>query len=716
MLWQIHRSLVSAVLLAGGLFGQTHWWERERLRILDLETSMSQIDYRDPAELAAHKARLGYNAEHFEVMGMPGGLDDQHFYFRSAVSGKLNPDYMKRYVPEAHKNGIRVFIYFNVHWYRPQFAEHHAEWLQRRADGTPIDKVYSTGTDFCINSGYREWVFQILRDLAAYKIDGIFFDGPIFFGDTCYCQACRTRYRHLHGAEMPAKSVRKGADFARLLDFQADSLTEFLRDSRRILKSIDPEIALYMNGGVRGANWPTARLNRKLITEQDLLGSEGGFIGGDLTKVPLWKPGLTARMLETQAGGKPTIIFSAASLKPWTFSLLPAAELRLLYADSIANAAGVWFGITPFEMDEPEMQALAGMNQFLAANNRYYMNTRSEARVAVVWSETTANFYPGGGANSIDFDPAKITGSVGDLNQEFGGIAEALLRAHTPFDVIDDVSLESEALDRYQAIFLPNVACMSDKTAARLREYVKKGGNLFATFETSLYNELGERRPTFALADVFGASDTRRLAGPLRWDFARPAGADPLLEGLQRRLLPATTYYVRATATARVLAKFMQPLKGTYDGVPGPSDDPLLTEQRTGQGRAIYSTGDLGALISGFHWPEYLRLIENISHALAPPAVEVSNAPGSVEVVLRSQDNGRRTLIHLVNFTGEMTRPIREVLPLRDVHLTLAKGTVISKAYTLRTARPLTVATLPDGRRQITVPKLDEYEVVVMEK
>jgi hypothetical protein len=111
-----------------------------------------------------------------------------------------------------------------------------------------------------------------------------------------------------------------------------------------------------------------------------------------------------------------------------------------------------------------------------------------------------------------------------------------------------------------------------------------------------------------------------------------------------------------------------------------------------------------------------LRLIENISHALAPPAVEVSNAPGSVEVVLRSQDNGRRTLIHLVNFTGEMTRPIREVLPLRDVHLTLAKGTVISKAYTLRTARPLTVATLPDGRRQITVPKLDEYEVVVMEK
>ena len=46
-----------------------------------------------------------------------------------------------------------------------------------------------------------------------------------------------------------------------------------------------------MNGGVRGANWATGRLNRALVAEQDLLGSEGGFIGGDLTRTPLWKPG-----------------------------------------------------------------------------------------------------------------------------------------------------------------------------------------------------------------------------------------------------------------------------------------------------------------------------------------------------------------------------------------------------------------------------------------
>jgi len=160
-----------------------------------------------------------------------------------------------------------------------------------------------------------------------------------------------------------------------------------------------------MNGGERGGNWATARLNRVLIAEQDLLGSEGGFIGGDLLRVPIWKPGVTARLLETQAAGKPRVIFSAAGHKPWAFSTLPEAELRLLYAGTIANAASVWFGMWPAETDLPEMQAIAEMNRYLAQNAAYYQDTRSEATVALVWSDTTANFYAGSDAQLIELEP-----------------------------------------------------------------------------------------------------------------------------------------------------------------------------------------------------------------------------------------------------------------------------------------------------------------------
>ncbi len=707
--------LLSAAFVAlSPLCAQPQWWQQEPLRIIDLTTSMSQIDYRDPARLAAEKAALGYNAEHLEVMGMPAGLDNLHFYFRSKVAGRENPDFLGRYMPEAKKNGLRILIYFNVHWYTMRFAEQHPDWRMTREDGQPLDKVYDTGADFCVNTPWREWVFQVLRDLAAYQIDGIFFDGPVFRPDTCYCRYCREKYRKQYGSDMPTKTRRTGKTFAQLVEFQANSLKDFLHDSNVILKGIRPGLALYMNGGVRGANWATGRLNRVLVSEQDLLGSEGGFIGGDLTKVPLWKPGLTARMLETQAGGKPTIIFSAASHKPWTFSLLPGPELKLLYADTIANAAGVWMGITPFEFDEPEMKALAEMNQFLKKNVSAYQHTRSEAKVAVVWSDVTANFYAGAAAQLIDIDRTAQRSRIGNLDGEFAGITESLLRAHVPFDVLDDVSLEKEPLHRYQAIFLPNVACMSDQVAERLRSYVERGGNLFADFETSLYDETGVRRADFALSRVLGVSSANKLSGPRQWDFLRPTAAHRLLDGVKREFIPSPAYYIHVRpAAASVLLKYTEKLAGRYDGVPKLTDDPGLVVNKLGKGTAVYMSGDLGSSIDSFHTPELMQLIANAGTQLGASPVTVENLPGTVEVVVRSQNGGRRKLIHLVNFTGEMTRPIRHVLPVQNARITLRFNA--SKARALWSGKDLPLTRDAAGRISITVPRVDEYEVVAVE-
>lgn len=77
---------------------------------------------------------------------------------------------------------------------------------------------------------------------------------------------------------------------------------------------------------------------------------------------------------------------------------------------------------------------------------------------------------------------------------------------------------------------------------------------------------------------------------------------------------------------------------------------------------------------------------------------------------------GRRLMVHLVNFTGEMTRPIRRVLPQRDIRITLPAAQSVSKAYTLMHPQNLTVQKVAGGRTQIVVPNLDEYEVVVVER
>jgi len=696
---------------------EKHWWEKEPLRIIDLVTSTGQIAALGPAEMAREKAAQRYNAEHLEVMDMKGGLDDQFFYFSSSLASKKNRDFLKEYLPEAKKNGLRVFIYFNVHWYKQDFAKLHPDWVQIKENGRPLDGVYETGTSFCVNSPYREWCFQILRDLCAYGIDGIFYDGPIFFPETCYCPYCREKFESRRGHPLPSKKERRGEIARELLEFQAGSLADYLRDSRAVIKSINPEIAFYMNGGERGGNWSTGRLNRVLVKEQDILGSEGGFIGGDLLRTPIWKPGVTARFLETQAGGKPRVIFSAAGHKPWTFSLLPAPELRLLYSQTIANGANVWLGLWPSEFDPSETKPLIDMNRFVSENAAFLMGTRSEARTAIVWSDDTANFYRGSEGPLIKPRNAPEETDVGDFGQEFSGIAEALIRSRTPFDIIDDISLENEDLSRYALIILPNTACLSDQAAARIREYVKNGGNLFATFESSLYDRNGIRHDDFALADIFGVRAGNGVVGPKRWDFMRRFDKTAFLEGLDRESIPATTFHVPVRLEGgREFLRFTEPLAGPYEKVPELSNDPALVVNKAGKGTAAYFSGDLGGSLQRFHLAEDFRIVANAVTELSPKLVVIESAPAYLDVVLRSQADGNRLLLHLVNFTGEMTRPITKIIPLENIRITFPGLTGAKDAYTL--VRPQKLATQRDrnGKLQLTLPRLEEYEVVVIEK
>jgi Beta-galactosidase trimerisation domain len=285
-----------------------------------------------------------------------------------------------------------------------------------------------------------------------------------------------------------------------------------------------------------------------------------------------------------------------------------------------------------------------------------------------------------------------------------------------PFDVVDDVTLERENLQKYAALLLPNVACMSDRTAARIREYVRSGGGLFATFETSLYDETGTRREEPALAALFGTSGASRVIGPKRWDFMKPRSKSPLLAGLDRELIPAPVYHLRVRPHgADVLLQFTKPLAGVYDGIPVLSDDPALVVNRHGKGKAIYCAGDLGNGINGFHLAEFLTLLGNAVGELAPSQVVLENAPSSIEVVIRSQNDGKRLVLHLINFTGEMTRPIRRVTSLENLAVSLPGLSRPARIFTLVQPGAVEPEWTGGNTLRFVLPRLEEYEVVVIE-
>ena len=51
-------------------------------------------------------------------------------------------------------------------------------------------------------------------------------------------------------------------------------------------------------------------------------------------------------------------------------------------------------------------------------------------------------------------------------------------------------------------IILPNATCLKKEAAERIRDFVKNGGNIISTFETSFYNETGKKLEDPLLNDL----------------------------------------------------------------------------------------------------------------------------------------------------------------------------------------------------------------------
>jgi hypothetical protein len=113
----------------------------------------------------------------------------------------------------------------------------------------------------------------------------------------------------------------------------------------------------------------------------------------------------------------------------------------------------------------------------------YYRGVENIADVAVLYSYATMGFNNNRPAVS------------------FMLFTQALIQAKIPFDIIFDEDLH--ALRKYRAVVLADQECLDDSQMDLIRQYVRQGGGLVATEQTSLYTLWRLRRPEFGLRDLF---------------------------------------------------------------------------------------------------------------------------------------------------------------------------------------------------------------------
>ena len=498
-------------------------------------------------------------------------------------------------------------------------------------------------------------------------------------------------------------------DWKELVDFQSDSIGRFLKESNKIIKDLNPQILLYMNGNTLAPSWPTGRDNRKIIAETDILGAEGGFLYGELSE-PIYKPGAMAKLLESQAGGKPTVVFDAAKQGPWSFSALPYGEISILYSQTITHQANVWLAISGgSHIQTKEKDVIRKYNRFIKENPDPFFKTKSLAKIALLWPQKAGNYYSGSPVPLTDFTKEIRAEKAGNTEEEFYGFYDGLSRCHFNFDVIDEESLTND-LNNYDLLILPNATCLKKEEADKIKDFVNRGGNIISTFETSGYNENGKKLDNFELQEVFGVAKPGDVFGPLNWDYATPGDNQHFsLKDIKNNYINAPSYGLRLNANAKIPLFFCKPLPGSYSGSPQISEFPFIIENSYGKGRSIYIAGTFGGSLYKFHFPEYYKILFNIVSEYSKQFVSLENAPSSVEVNVRKKGNS--IFVYLINFTSEMKRPIERIIPCSNIRINIQLQEKAKSIKALWLGKNLEF--LDKGNSiSFVLPVIEEYEVM----
>jgi len=268
-------------------------------------------------------------------------------------------------------------------------------------------------------------------------------------------------------------------------------------------------------------------------------------------------------------------------------------------------------------------------------------------------------------------------------------------------------------MDKYDTVVLPNCACLSQRSVAALSDFVRGGGRLLASFDTSLYDEWVHCQADFGLAAVLGVRFGGNYYGLGSSSYVTLRQNHPITQHFRQLLVPAPSHGVEVrTTTGQAVGFFHAPMLRQYRPL-APETTPAVVVNAFGRGLAVYIAGNIGEHYDSWGIPSHIQLVASALQWLSPPVLQIENAPETLEVVLREQAE-KRYLMHLINFTGAMRRPIRNVVPCFDVRVRFLSQHRLNSVRLLSTDQALS-STAEDGALQFTIPRVDVYEVVLLE-
>ena len=632
-------------------------------------------------------------------------------HYRSKFLGTSDP--FGEMVAGCRHLGMNVVARTDPHAVHQDVYDAHPEWIAVDAEGHK--RRHWADPELWVTCALGPYNFSFMTDVTLeivreYKVDGVFSNRWAGSG-MCYCESCKYLFHEYCNKDLPRTANPQDVTRRQYILWREQRLFDLWRLWDTEIKKINPNAAFLANAG-GGA---LSDLDMKTIGDlaPTLFADRQARHG----LMPPWANGKNGKEYGATMENKPIGGIVSVGLEEawrWKDSVQSGDEIRLWMADGVAHNLRPW--ITKFNAKPVDKRWLPVVEEFYNwhyRNEKYLRNQKSLADVAMVYSQQSATYY---GAKVEDHAL---------------GYYQVLIEARIPFDMVHDLLLDEEHLSRYRVLILPNIAALSDRQCKQLTEYVRQGGSIVATYETSLYDEWGVRRKDFGLGELFGATYEGKIDTQLHNSYLTveppPANAPlhPLTRGLEHagRIINGVNWmHVRATLTLpsnplTLVPSYPDlPMEEVYTRVPH-TDTPGVYAREFGKGRVVYFPFDIDRTFWEVLATDHSTVMKNAvswAHNAERPLVVAGK--GMLDVSLWQQQGA--ITAHMVNLTNPMMMkgPVRELIPSppQTARIRIPKGKRVRAVHFLTGQTPPRYRAV-GGNLEVEVPPFELHQVIAID-
>lgn len=618
----------------------------------------------------------------------------------------------------CRKLGMNVVARTDAHACHQDVYDAHPDWIAVDRHGKK--RKHPSDPDYWITCALGPYNFEFMTSvhqeiMRKYMVDGIFTNRWAGSG-MCYCEHCRDNFKAFSSLDLPVTNDPQDPARRQYILWNQKRLFDLWRLWDEKIRAINPQASYIANAG-GGA---LSSLDMKTIAElaPTLFADRQGRSG----LMAPWASGKNGKEYRATMGTKSIAGIVSIGLEEkyrWKDSVQSGEEIRMWMADGIAQGLHPWFAkFNAKIIDRRWLPVIDEIYNWHYSNEHYLRNQKPLAQVGMVYSQQSASFYGGENARALVEDPAL-------------GFYQALIEARIPFEMVHDQMLSPEHIAQFRTLILPNIAALSDMQCEQLKKFVEGGGNIVATFETSLYDEWGVRRKDFGLGSLFAVTYAGRVQGPMLNSYLalkKESGATSyhaLLAGFEdaTRIINA----VNQVDVKPLTEISFSPLEiiPSYPDLPMEAvfPPPVITHNpgvflnTTGHGRVVYFPGDIDRTFWDVLDVDHAQLLRNavlwVTNEIAPVTVE---GPGVLDISVWEQKDSMT--VHLVNLTNPMMMkgPIREIFPIgkQRVRIQIAQRRSVSKAKLLVAGKEVQFRS-ERSSIVLDVPSVHIHEVVALD-